>query len=136
MAKLTAKQKAFCEYYCACNDAKEAAIKAGYSKKTAKVIGSQNLTKLNLAEYIQELRNTTALEIKFTKLAWLAQLQRNSDKAFTRKKIQDSTNALKEIGKALGYYPDPTLDLNINIPTVINFSWATDGDTSEVSDDD
>ena len=35
-------------------NAKQAAIRAGYSKKTAKVIANENLTKPNIKEYIAE----------------------------------------------------------------------------------
>jgi len=53
--KLTPKQKAFCNEYLIDLNATQAAIRAGYSKKTAKTIGAQNLSKLNLQEVIQEL---------------------------------------------------------------------------------
>lgn len=53
--KLNARQKAFCEYYVACGNATEAAIKAGYSKKTADRIASENLRKLELKKYIDGL---------------------------------------------------------------------------------
>ena len=52
--KLTAKQKRFCDEYLICLNASEAAIKAGYSKKTAKQIGQENLTKPDLKKYIQQ----------------------------------------------------------------------------------
>jgi phage terminase small subunit len=50
--KLTAKQQRFCDEYLLDLNATQAAIRAGYSKKTAKQIGQQNLTKLDLKEYI------------------------------------------------------------------------------------
>jgi phage terminase small subunit len=50
--KLTPKQKAFCQYYIQSGNATEAAIKAGYSKKTARVIGQENLLKPALKQYI------------------------------------------------------------------------------------
>ena len=50
--KLTAKQKIFCDEYLKSGNAKEAAIKAGYSPKTAKSIGQENLTKPDLKAYI------------------------------------------------------------------------------------
>ena len=53
--KLTPKQKMFCLEYLVDLNAKQAAIRAGYSEKTAKIIACQNLTKLNLQEYIQKL---------------------------------------------------------------------------------
>lgn len=52
--KLTAKQQRFCDEYLIDLNATQAAIKAGYSAKTAKVIGSENLTKPNIKEYIEE----------------------------------------------------------------------------------
>ncbi|MGS5517779.1 terminase small subunit [Clostridioides difficile] len=54
MAKLTEKQKRFCDYYIETGNATEAAIRAGYSEKTAKVIGAENLTKPYLKNYIDE----------------------------------------------------------------------------------
>ena len=52
--KLTEKQRRFCDYYIQCGNATEAAIKAGYSKKTAKQIGTENLAKPVLKSYIDE----------------------------------------------------------------------------------
>lgn len=53
--KLNARQKAFCEYYVACGNATEAAIKAGYKEKNARKIGSENLTKMDIKAYVDEL---------------------------------------------------------------------------------
>lgn len=52
--KLTPKQKAFADYYIELGNATEAAIKAGYSKKTAKEVGYENLTKPHIKNYIEE----------------------------------------------------------------------------------
>ena len=54
--KLTKKQKDFCEYYLQTGNAAEAARKAGYSAKTARVIGSENLSKPDVLEYIESRR--------------------------------------------------------------------------------
>ncbi|MDQ4680759.1 terminase small subunit, partial [Stenotrophomonas maltophilia group sp. RNC7] len=54
MTKLTVKQKAFCDYYIETGNATEAAVRAGYSEKTAKVIGSENLTKPYIKSYIDD----------------------------------------------------------------------------------
>lgn len=54
MAKLTAKQQRFCNEYLIDLNATQAAIRAGYSKKTARVIGQQNLSKLAVKNYIDE----------------------------------------------------------------------------------
>lgn len=52
--KLTPKQKKFCDYYISSGNATESAIKAGYSKKTAKQMGAENLTKPYLKDYIKK----------------------------------------------------------------------------------
>lgn len=52
--KLTEKQKRFCDYYIETGNATEAAIRAGYSEKTARFIGAENLTKPNIKSYIDE----------------------------------------------------------------------------------
>lgn len=54
MAKLTAKQQRFCDEYLIDLDGTKAAIRAGYSKKTAGVIASENLKKPNIKEYIKK----------------------------------------------------------------------------------
>lgn len=54
MAKLTAKQQRFCDEYLIDLNATQAAIRAGYSAKTAKQIGQENLTKPDLQEYISK----------------------------------------------------------------------------------
>jgi len=60
MAKLTAKQEMFCREYIIDLNATQAAIRAGYSEKTAKDIGCENLAKPNIAERIQTLFNERA----------------------------------------------------------------------------
>lgn len=52
--KLTAKQQRFCDEYLIDLNATQAAIRAGYSKKTAKAIGNENLTKPDIKNYIEE----------------------------------------------------------------------------------
>ncbi|QKJ39612.1 terminase small subunit [Bacillus altitudinis] len=55
--KLTEKQKRFADYYIELGNATEAARKAGYSSKTAKSIGQENLTKPDIKTYIKERLN-------------------------------------------------------------------------------
>lgn len=54
MAKLTPKQKMFVEEYLIDLNATQAAIRAGYSPKTARDIGCENLTKPNISEEISK----------------------------------------------------------------------------------
>jgi phage terminase small subunit len=52
--KLTDKQKRFCDEYLIDLNATQAAIRAGYSEKTANRIANENLSKLDIQEYIQK----------------------------------------------------------------------------------
>lgn len=51
---MTEKQKRFCDEYLIDLNATQAAIRAGYSEKTAAVIGIENLRKPNISEYIKK----------------------------------------------------------------------------------
>lgn len=61
MAKLTDKQELFAREYLKDLNATQAAIRAGYSEKTAKEMGYENLTKPHIQELIAEL-NTERME--------------------------------------------------------------------------
>lgn len=50
---MTPKQRKFCDEYLISGNAADAAIKAGYSPKTARQIGQEALTKSNVKEYIE-----------------------------------------------------------------------------------
>lgn len=51
---MTRKQVAFIEEYCVDRNATQAAIRAGYSKKTAGQVGFENLKKPDIAEAIRQ----------------------------------------------------------------------------------
>ena len=51
---MTPEQKKFCDEYIKSGNAKQSAIKAGYSPKTAYSIGNENLNKPELKAYIDE----------------------------------------------------------------------------------
>ena len=53
--KLNTRQKAFCEYYVACGNATESAIKAGYKEKYAGVNADKLLKNTNVSKYIKKI---------------------------------------------------------------------------------
>lgn len=71
---LTLKQKAFAEEYLKSGNATEAAKLAGYSGKTARVIGQENLQKPAILEYIAELQTKIEKE-KGRDIMSLAEIQ-------------------------------------------------------------
>ena len=54
VAAMNARQKRFCDEYLIDCNATQAAIRAGYSAKSARQIGEQNLTKHDIKTYIDE----------------------------------------------------------------------------------
>ncbi|MFP7153812.1 terminase small subunit [Weissella paramesenteroides] len=52
--KLTEKQKRFADEYIQSGNATQSAIRAGYSRKTARSMGQENLTKPDIKNYINE----------------------------------------------------------------------------------
>jgi len=52
---LTPKQRLFCEFYVGCGNASESARLAGYSEKSARAVGAENLTKPDIKKYIESL---------------------------------------------------------------------------------
>ncbi|PNQ82685.1 terminase small subunit [Paenibacillus sp. F4] len=63
---LTAKQKSFVQEYLVDLNATQAAIRAGYSVKTAEAIGHENLKKPKIAELIQKSMDERAAKVEIT----------------------------------------------------------------------
>lgn len=63
---LTNKQKMFVREYLIDLNATQAAIRAGYSEKTAKEIGCENLSKPNIQQAIQEAMDNRAEKVNIT----------------------------------------------------------------------
>lgn len=62
MAKLRKQQRLFAEEYIKDLHGEKSAIRAGYSKKSARVQASQLLTRPNIKAYIEELRERATSE--------------------------------------------------------------------------
>lgn len=62
MAKLTEKQKKFADYYIESGNATQAAINAGYAKRSAQQMGAENLSKPVIKSYIDERLEQIASE--------------------------------------------------------------------------
>ena len=60
------KQKQFCEEYIIDLNGTQAAIRAGYSAKTANEQAAQLLAKLSIQEYIQDIKNKRSERVKYS----------------------------------------------------------------------
>lgn len=58
---LTAKERRFVEEYCNCFNATKAAIRAGYSERSAQQIGSENLLKPVISKAVKERMEALAM---------------------------------------------------------------------------
>lgn len=63
---LTEKQKKFCQEYIIDLNGKQAAIRAGYSEKTAENQASRMLSKVKVREYVTYLKQNTAKKLEIT----------------------------------------------------------------------
>lgn len=132
---MNARQKKFCDEYLIDCNAAQAAIRAGYSPKTAKVTGAKLLTKANLKAYIDEqlehIHNKKTADAQEV-LEYLTAVMRGD---YTEQTLQlvgegiqritnievsakDRIKAAELIGKRYGMFKD-NVDVNGVIPVVI-----------------
>ena len=116
-AKLTPKQKRFVEEYVIDCNATQAAIRAGYSPKTAYSIGQENLKKPEVMKAIAEKQKKVSERTEYDALAWrkdmleykktLEQKVLLGDDEAAVETFTDPTNLMKcmdMLGKHLGAY--------------------------------
>lgn len=119
--KLTEKQKRFIDYYVETANATESAKRAGYSSKTAKNIGAENLTKLNyfIQERLQELGDIRIASQEEV-LQYLTKVMRGEEKDQfgLDASLQDRTKCAELLGKRYGTFKEK-INVTGNIPVVI-----------------
>ncbi|WP_395976221.1 terminase small subunit [Christensenella sp. MSJ-20] len=126
LPKMTAKQKRFCDEYLIDCNATQAAIRAGYSPKTAQAIGSENLKKPVVKKYIDE-----HLEISHNDAVMSAEevLMRLTEIARDKKERAGNTlKALELLGKRHKLFVD-RVEQELNggdVPVVIKFEGPLD----------
>lgn len=133
--KMTAKQKLFCDEYLIDLNATQAAIRAGYSEKTAYAIGQENLKKPVISEYIEKRmaeKEKTLIADQDEVLKYLTAVLRGDSKAHVLarndmgaekviEKPPDEKERLKAaelLGKRYSLFTDK-VDVNGAIPVVI-----------------
>lgn len=141
VAKLTAKQQRFCDEYLIDLNATQAAIRAGYSKKTAGRIGTENVQKPVIKEYIAQRmaeKESQLIADQDEVLKYLTSVMRGQSRssivvvestgdfmsaAREMEKAPDEKERLKAaelLGKRYGLYTDKVdqvvdMDLNITV---------------------
>lgn len=100
--KLTSKQEQFCREYIIDFNATQAAIRAGYSEKTARNIATENLSKPVISEFIDHLKKETAerTEVSADKLTDFFKTVMDD---YTQN-VKDRIKAAENLAKRIGYY--------------------------------
>ena len=103
--RMTAKQRIFCEEYLIDLNATQAAIRAGYSKKTAKQMGTENLAKPAIKEYISARmaeKQSALIADQDEVLRYLTAVMRGESRSsvVVVESTGDFTSAAREIEKA------------------------------------
>lgn len=120
---LTAKQERFVQEYLVDLNATQAAIRAGYSRKTAYSIGQENLRKPEISKEIQVKmekrsdRTQITQDYVLNKLKAIAD-QDASDGQDSELKYASQLKALELLGKHLGMFTD-RMKVEGNVPVVI-----------------
>ena len=119
---LTEMQKRFIDYYIEFADAKRAAIEAGYSEKTAKQIGSENLSKLDRFIKVRlKQKEQKRIASQDEVLEYLTKVMRGEikDQFNLDASLQDRTKCAELLGKRWGTFKEK-VEHSGSIPVVIN----------------
>lgn len=107
MAKeLTPKQQRFVEEYLIDLNATQAAIRAGYSEKTARSVGAENLTKPDINVAIRAVQTKRAAKTERTAEDVLRDIQEVTKDARTAGDLRSAFKGLELEGKHLGVFTD------------------------------
>lgn len=149
--KMTAKQMRFCDEYLIDLNATQAAIRAGYSERTAGVMAAENLKKPNIKAYIDQRmaeKEAALIADQNEVLKYLTQVLRGESQsevvvienigdfmseARTMKKAPDEKERLKAaelLGKRYGLYKE-SIDQNVDMDLTIKIDYGDDENEDE-----
>tara|TARA_R100000231_G_scaffold57846_1_gene47813 strand:+ start:75 stop:428 length:354 start_codon:yes stop_codon:yes gene_type:complete len=109
----------FCKEYLIDLNATQACIRAGYSEKTAKEMGYENLTKPHVQDEIQRLKAIREKKIGLTAEKVLKDIERVRDKAEGSEQYNVSLKASELQGKHLAMFTEKhKVDGEIKMPVI------------------
>lgn len=110
MAKLTPKEQLFCREYLVDLCIKDAAIRAGFSKATAKQGGFNVFQRPRVQARIAELQAETRERLEVTVDSVVANLHQLRDEARENKQFGPAVRAEELAGKTIGAFKDVRVD--------------------------
>lgn len=136
--KLTPKQKAFADYFIELGNVTETEIRAGYNKKTVRQIGSMNLTKVDIKQYIDE-RLKSIEDARIAKgeevLQYLTKVMRGEEKDQfgLDASLQDRTKAAELLGKRYRLFVDK---VEADVNATVNYTAKLDSILEQLGADE
>lgn len=117
MSPLTARQEKFVEHYALCGNATEAARLAGYSAKTARVIGQENLLKPAVKQALAARQEAFRAELGVTKQDVIAGILSAIQMGREQRNPAVMIQGCVQIAKLLGFYAPEVLELGVTADT-------------------
>lgn len=87
---MTEKEKLFCKEYIVDRNATQAAIRAGYSKKTASAIGHENLSKPKIKKVIDKEIEARNKRVNITQEEIISDIKEVRDRCLQREEVLDN----------------------------------------------
>ena len=133
--KLTEKEEMFCNEYVVDFNGTQAAIRSGYSEKTACSIASENLRKLHIKNRIKELSRDYISQLEGRKLRIIKELEAiafsegniktDNEGNVIGKDVRDKLRALELLGKTIAMFTDK-MDIKGDISFSVNVKRASE----------
>ena len=118
MSDLTPKQARFVEEYLLDLNATQAAIRAGYSKKTANEQGAQLLAKLSIRQAVAEAQAIRSKRTEITQDEVIQGLKKEATLEGEGSSHSARVSAWAHLGKHLGIFTD-----NLNLGGSVGLRW-------------
>ncbi len=125
MSNLTPKQTRFVQEFLIDLNATQAAIRAGYSKKTARQVASENLSKPDIQRAIEEAQQTRAERTELTQDGVVQGLLKEAEFTGEGSSPAARVSAWAHLGRHLGMFKDKiSVGGNLTVEVV---RFASDG---------
>jgi|TARA_B100001971_G_scaffold193972_1_gene199536 phage terminase small subunit len=103
--RLTPKQERFVQEYVDCLNATKAAIAAGYSRRTARQIGYENLTKPYIRRAVARIREAYSRRVDIDRDWVIAEYLAMYYDARGKRRLGAARHCLNSMAEILGLYP-------------------------------
>lgn len=105
---MTDKVVSFCQEYAVDKNGCQAAIRAGYSERSAKEIASENLTKPNIVNYVDYLLNKNSIRAQVDAVYVIKGLKKVADRCTDDDTFEHAgaNRSLELLGKHIGMFTE------------------------------